>query len=87
MKTEKVKSYPHSGLLLTTPEAAVALSVSTVTIKRLRSSGRGPTRATIAIERAQPEAPKDIEAPAFVRHGVENRMQARTLKSQIVLNR
>ena len=32
----------HSNLLLTTPEAALALRVSTVTMKRLRGSGRGP---------------------------------------------
>jgi len=42
MKKASSSQHRHSKLLLTTPEAAVALRVSTVTIKRLRSSGRGP---------------------------------------------
>ncbi len=42
MKKVRSTHDQHPKLLLTTPEAAVVLRVSTVTIKRLRSSGRGP---------------------------------------------
>lgn len=42
MKKVRSTHQQHPKLLLTTPEAAVALRVSTVTIKRLRSSGRDP---------------------------------------------
>jgi len=43
MKQEKRPSHPPSSkLLLTTPEAAVALRLSVITMKRLRTSRRGP---------------------------------------------